>query len=122
MKECSARYQQAKADGSLGSLKWNDFRKQRCGSGADDDDAPSIDEASYDAEPERPVTRAPRGVVFPRAVSAKFRNETPAKQRMRTCLESYYDNKDNNTLSGLRWIQKGGGYYSLCNNRLKGES
>lgn len=39
---------------------------------------------------------------------------------MQTCLEQYYANKQNNTLGGLKWIQKGGGYYSLCNSRLKG--
>ena len=121
MKECSARYQNAKAAGTLGSLKWNDFRKTQCG--ADDDDTvPAIDEASYTREPEISVAAAPRGVTFPRTVARKFASETPAKQRMRTCLESYYDNKDNGTLNGLRWIQKGGGSYSLCNQRLKAGS
>ena len=47
---------------------------------------------------------------------------TPAKQRMHTCLEGYHANKDAGTLGGLRWIQKGGGYYSLCNARLKGNA
>ncbi|MBZ4231641.1 hypothetical protein LAN31_23740, partial [Mycobacterium tuberculosis] len=30
-KECSAKYQAAKAAGTLNGLKWNDFRKAQCG-------------------------------------------------------------------------------------------
>ena len=30
MKECSAKYQAAKSAGTLGGLKWNDFRKAQC--------------------------------------------------------------------------------------------
>ena len=36
---------------------------------------------------------------------------------MHTCLDQYNANKAN---GGLNWIQKGGGYYSECNKRLKG--
>ena len=123
MKECSAKYQNAKANGSLEGMKWHDFRKNECGANADDDDTvPAFDEATYTDEPETPVAKAPRGVKFPEAVSSKFSDETPAKARMRTCLEQYYVNKDADSLGGLRWIQKGGGYYSLCNARLKSES
>lgn len=63
------------------------------------------------------VTKSP---VFPSAVSSKFAAEKPARARMHTCLEQYHINKDNNTLGGMRWIEKGGGYYKLCNARLKG--
>ena len=123
MKECSAKYQDAKASNALNGMKWNDFRKARCGASASDDDSvPSMDEASYDSEPAAPVAKAPRGVTFPKTVSSKFSDETPAKARMHSCLEGYYANKDANSLNGLRWIQKGGGYYSLCNARLKGNS
>ena len=121
MAECSAKYQNAKAGGSLNGMKWNDFRKAQCGAGASDDDTvPSADEASYNGEPETPTVRAPRGVKFPSTIARKFADETPGKARMHTCLEQYYANKDADALGGLRWIQKGGGYYSLCNSRLKG--
>lgn len=121
MAQCSAKYQAAKAAGTLKGMRWNDFRKARCGArAADDDTVPSIDEASYTGEPERPVTNAPKGVKFPSAISRKYVGESPARARMRTCLEQYYANKDSGALGGLRWIQKGGGYYSLCNARLKG--
>ncbi len=123
MKECSTKYQTAKADGTLNGMKWNDFRKANCGASASDDDSvPSMDEANYTNEPEAPAGKAPKGVTFPRGLDKKFASETPGKQRLHTCLEGYYDNKDRNTLNGLRWIQKGGGYYSLCNARLKGNS
>lgn len=39
---------------------------------------------------------------------------------MHTCLDQYNENKTSNGNGGLNWIQKGGGYYSECNKRLKG--
>ncbi len=123
MKECSTKYQAAKEAGSLGGLKWNDFRKAKCGAdAADDETVPAPTEAEYTNEPDKPTIKAPRSVKFPRAVSSKFSNESEGKARMHTCLEQYYANKENNALGGLKWIQKGGGYYSLCNARLKGET
>lgn len=121
MKDCSAKYQAAKDAGTLGGLKWNSFRKAQCGADASDDDsAPLPTEAQYNGEPEKATVAAPRGVTFPRGISAKFSSETPAKARMHTCSEQYWVNKDAGTLGDLRWTQKGGGYYSLCNDRLKG--
>ncbi len=121
MAECSAKYQAAKTAGTLNGQKWNDFRKAQCGSGAaDDETVPSVDEANYKGEPATPTTKAPRGVKFPTAISNKYANETPGKARMHTCLDQYYANKDADALGGLKWIQKGGGFYSLCNARLKG--
>lgn len=120
MVDCSTKYQAAKASNSLGGKKWNDFRKSECGASASDDDTvPATDEATYTSDPEKPTVAAPGGVKFPTAISKKFAGETPAKGRMHTCLELYYANKDANTLGGLKWIQKGGGFYSLCNAKLK---
>ena len=120
MAECSTKYQAAKTANTLKGMKWNDFRKAECGAGADDDDTvPAPSEATYTSEPEKPSVTAPKGVKFPTAISKKYASETPAKGRMHTCLELYYANKDANTLNGLRWIQKGGGFYSLCNAKLK---
>lgn len=118
MKECSAKYQAAKDAGADKGVKWNDFRKSECGPGAD----PVALSTDGSAEPAAPTIAAPRGVRFPTAVSSKFANETPGKARMHTCLEQYYAAKQANALGGLKWIQKGGGYYSLCNARLKGNS
>ncbi|GGA93346.1 hypothetical protein GCM10011491_21830 [Brucella endophytica] len=115
--ECSAKYEAAKIAGRLNGMKWNQFRKAECGAGADSV-ALSTDGEQEPAAPAANVN-VPAGVSFPRAISPKFANEKPAKARMHTCLEQYYANKEANTLGGLKWIQKGGGFYSLCNARLK---
>ncbi|TJX65084.1 MAG: hypothetical protein E5W21_10910, partial [Mesorhizobium sp.] len=121
MAECSTKYQAAKTANTLKGMKWNDFRKAECGAGASDDDTvPAPSEANYTKEPAKPTTVAPKGVTFPSAVSAKYASETPGKGRMHTCLDQYYVLKDANALGGLKWIQKGGGFYSLCNAKLKG--
>ncbi|AMY02734.1 hypothetical protein AB0V79_15575 [Mesorhizobium ciceri] len=121
MAECSTKYQAAKTANTLNGMKWNDFRKTECGAAASDDDTvPAADEASYTKEPAKPTTAAPKGVKFPSAISAKYASETPGKGRMHTCLDQYYVLKDANALGGLKWIQKGGGFYSLCNAKLKG--
>jgi hypothetical protein len=39
---------------------------------------------------------------------------------MHTCLDQYNANKATNANGGLKWIAKGGGYYSECNKHLKG--
>jgi hypothetical protein len=123
MKECSVKYQSAKESGTLGGQKWNDFRKAKCSAdAADDETVPAESEAQYTDEPEAPSVVAPKSVKFPRAISSKYSNESEGKARMHTCLQQYYANKENNALGGLKWIQKGGGYYSLCNARLKGTS
>src|ERR1700730_15540147 len=50
--------------------------------------------------------------VFPSAVDAKYSKESAGKARMATCLDQYKANKASNANGGLKWIQKGGGYYS----------
>ncbi|MCF7647059.1 hypothetical protein KQ944_16920 [Bacillus subtilis] len=118
MQQCSAKYKAAQESGLATGLKWNAFRKEECGPGADPEKVTSVSTK----EPAAPTTAAPSGVKFPSAVSSKYASETEGKQRMKTCLDQYYANKSANSLNGLRWIQKGGGYYSLCNARLKGNS
>lgn len=68
----------------------------------------------------RETPNATGNAVFPTAVSPKYSSESPGKARMHTCLDQYNADKANNILGGLKWIQKGGGYYSQCNRRLKG--
>ncbi|MFZ0371928.1 MAG: hypothetical protein WAL39_01310, partial [Xanthobacteraceae bacterium] len=58
--------------------------------------------------------------VFPSAVDSKYSKDSEGKGRMLTCLDQYKANKANNGNGGLKWIQKGGGYYSECNKHLKG--
>jgi hypothetical protein len=124
--ECSAKYQAAKAAGTLGGQKWNDFRKAQCG--ADATAAPAAaapaaapKEAAKKDKKEAAAPAAPSGpAVYPTAVDPKYSKETAAKQRFHTCVAQYNANKATNANGGLKWIQKGGGYYSECNKKLKG--
>jgi hypothetical protein len=118
MKECSAKYQAAKAAGTLGGQKWNDFRKTQCGADAAATATSTTDAATPAAAPAAP--KAPGNAVFPTGVSPKYTNESPGKARMHTCLDQYNANKATNANGGLKWIQRGGGYYSECNKQLKG--
>ena len=130
--ECSAKYQAAKAAGTLGGQKWNDFRKAQCG--ADAAAAPAAAAPAPAAEPKEAAKKeskkeakeaaapaAPSGpAVFPNAVDPKYSKETAGKARMHTCVDQYNANKASNGNGGLKWIQKGGGYYSECTKKLKG--
>jgi len=63
---------------------------------------------------------APSGpAVFPNAVDPKYAKETAGKGRMHTCVDQYNANKTTNGNGGMKWIEKGGGYYSECNKKLK---
>ncbi len=127
MTECSAKYKAAKTDGSLNGMKWNDFRKAQCGTDAGaaaPAAAPASSTASAPAAAPAPApSAAPVAVgnaVFPSAVSSKYSSDSAGKARMLTCLDQYHANKAGTGNGGLKWIQKGGGYYSECNKRLKG--
>lgn len=146
MKECGAKYQAAKTAGTLKDMKWADFRKAQCA----DEDATAAEAKAVDPDADaKPATKpnpatatAPKtgdaksgsaaagaGVsattasgpaVFPKEVSAKYASETPGRARMHTCVDQYRANKETGANGGLTWIQKGGGYYSQCNAKLKG--
>jgi hypothetical protein len=127
--ECSAKYQAAKSAGTLNGMKWNDFRKAQCGADATPMAAPAAPPAApppaAEAKPPKaapPAMPMPMGnAIFPMAVSPKYAQESAGKARMHTCVDQYNANKATNGNGGLKWIQKGGGYYSECNKRLKGE-
>jgi hypothetical protein len=129
--ECSAKYQAAKTAGTLNGQKWNDFRKAQCGSDAAA--APAATPAAAPAPAKEAAAKpkkeaapaaapaAPAGpAMFPSTVDSKYSKETEGKQRMHTCLDQYNANKAGNANGGLKWIQKGGGYYSECTKKLKG--
>ncbi len=69
----------------------------------------------------RSARRQPlRGVPFSRRQWRRSMPiSNPVARVMQTCLDQYKANKASNGNGGLRWIQKGGGYYSECNKRLK---
>lgn len=125
--ECSAKYQAAKKDGSLGTMKWNDFRKAQCGAAATPAAAPAAAAPAAPAEPKQAKEAAPAApalpagpAIYPNAVDPKYAKETPGKARLHTCVDQYNANKTTNGNGGLKWIQKGGGYYSECTKKLKG--
>lgn len=126
MKECGETYRTAKEGGTLNGMDWAAFRKEKCATSALE--SVSADAVKTAPQPKEETgaavapTLAPAGVTFPTTLAAEFKTEKPAKARMKTCLQGYRGNKEAGTLNGLRWIQKGGGYYSLCNARLKAES
>lgn len=131
MQECSAKYEAAKKDGSLGGKKWNDFRKSDCSADATPAatatpapapaPAPKAEAKPKEAPKTAAAPAAPSGpAVFPSAVSSKYSSESAGKARMHTCLDQYNANKAAGGNGGLNWIMKGGGYYSQCNAKLKG--
>jgi hypothetical protein len=142
MQECSAKYKAAKDAGTLNGMKWNDFRKAQCGAAATAAPAPAAAQPTTTAKPAAapapattkptttttakpapapmPAPAATGNAVFPSAVSSKYSSESAGKARMHTCLDQYNANKANNANGGLKWIEKGGGYYSECNKHLKG--
>ncbi|WP_257167387.1 hypothetical protein [Bradyrhizobium sp. SRS-191] len=132
--ECSAKYKQAKEAGTLNGQKWNDFRKAQCGSdataaapaaptapAAPAAEAKPAKESKSAAKEEAAPAAAPSGpAVFPTAVDQKYAKEKPGTARMHTCVDQYNANKATNANGGLKWIQKGGGYFSECTKKLKG--
>jgi hypothetical protein len=106
--ECSAKYNAAKTAGTLGEVSWNDFRKAQCG-----------DIAAPAAAPAAAAGATAVAATFPKAIDAKYAKEKPGKARMHTCRDQYQANKVAKANGGLKWIMKGGGYYSQCNKALK---
>ena len=137
LKTCNDEWNAMKANNTVGDKKYADFRKECLA-------RPAAPPATEPATPAAPTAAAPPAApaakpaapprtaaaptrpaaagepVFPTAVSPKYSTESAGKARMHTCLDQYNENKAGNGNGGLNWIQKGGGYYSECNKRLKG--
>jgi hypothetical protein len=152
-KQCSVKYQAAKASNSLNGETWNQFYKQCAaglkGGGAAEAPAPATTTTS--APPPATTTQAapaPKkhhwwqggnnnsnqagapasapppvsagNVVFPTAISAQYANLKGGRARLETCAAQYRANKATGGNGNLKWIEKGGGYWSECNKHLKG--
>ena len=130
MQECSAKYKAANDAGTLNGQKWNDFRKSQCAADATPaatttaapPPAPATTAKKEAAPPPLIAPAATGNAVFPNAVDPKYSKESEGKARMHTCVDQYNANKATNANGGLKWIQKGGGYYSECTKKLKGEA
>ncbi len=144
--QCSAKYQAAKTAGSLNGQSWHQFYSScaaelKAGTAGTQPAAaapqpaapPPTATAPVEAPPpaapkprkaatapaaEAPVATGP--IVFPTGISPQYSTLTPHMQRMKTCDDQYKANKATNSNGGLKWTQKGGGYYHECNNKLKG--
>ncbi len=126
--ECGAKYQAAKTAGTLNGQKWNDFRKAQCGSDAaavtpaPAAPTPTAAEGKPDTKMAKPAATpvSVGNASFPSAVDPKFAKESAGRARLHTCSEQWQANKAANATGGMKWIEKGGGYWSECNKRLKG--
>jgi hypothetical protein len=131
-KECGAKYQEAKKAGTLNGMKWNDFRKAECGAQAAAAPAPAPASsgpapAAAPAPAEKKAARTPApaasgNAVFPSAVNSKYASESAGRARLHTCADQYRANKASNANGGLKWVEKGGGYWSQCDKHLKGSA
>ena len=127
MQECSAKYKAAQTAGTLGGQKWNDFRKEQCGSDAAATPAATTTAAAEAKPAAKPKSEAAASTpaspaVFPGAVDSKYSKEPAHQGRLHTCADQWKANKTTNATGGLKWIQKGGGYWSECNKKLKGSA
>ncbi len=132
MKVCADEWNAKKSANETANLKYRDFVKECLTRSAAKPatEEPAAPGATATAPPAAKPAPAPRGAVpppsvageavFPTAVSPKYSKESAGRARMHTCLDQYNENKGANGNGGLNWIQKGGGYYSECNKRLKG--
>ena len=132
VKACEAEWKAAEAAKTTGGKKRAEFitacrQEQAPAATAAPAPAPAATEPAPAPKPAAKKKEAPMAApaatgnaVFPSAVSPKYSKESAGKARMHTCLDQYNENKANNGNGGLKWIQKGGGYYSECNKRLKG--
>lgn len=143
-KECHAVFKTAKQNGSLNGQSYKAFKAASCGdtTKAVVPEAASVAAAPTTTAPVAPASAAapdsaPAGtkapiapkaamassgnVVFPIAISPEFSKLSAGRARQKTCVAQYNANKATGGNGSLKWIQKGGGYWSQCNSRLKGE-
>jgi hypothetical protein len=95
--ECAARYQAAQAAGTLAGRKWMEFRSTECSSAG----------------------QSAFKLVFPNGISPMYAQEAEGQARIHTCVDQYNANKTTNASGGMKWIEAGGGYYTVCNEYLK---
>jgi hypothetical protein len=124
MKACGEKWQAAKAANATNGATWTKFLADCRAAGpvaAATPAAASLPVADKPVAGKPAVAPKAAGTpVFPAAVSPKFAELRPGQARQKTCSEQYQANKASNGNGGLRWLEKGGGYWSLCNKKLKG--
>ena len=107
-KDCGAKYQAAKAAGTLNGMKWNDFRKAQCGADAAAPMAAPPPAAEKPAAPPAATTAAKPATGGRAAMYA----------RERACGAEWKAAKAAGTRPpGMKWPQ----YWSECDKRKKAE-
>ena len=113
MKECSAKYKEAKAAGTLNGMKWNDFRKSQCGAEATAPPAAGTPPAA-----ESKPGPAPTTAEKPVAEKPVSEGRKAEYARERACGKEWKAAKAAGTRpSGMKWPQ----YWSECDKRKKAE-
>ncbi len=135
VKECHEKFKEAKTANTLKGQSFKEFKSSSCdvapeatapaAAAAPTKAAQPVTPASAEAaKPAKAIASTVAGAsnaTLPTAIAAQYAKLSPGKARMKTCLDQYNANKTSNANAGLKWIEKGGGYYSVCNKRLKGE-
>jgi len=141
--QCSEKYKAAQKANQLGGQSWSQFYKS-CKAELKAEKAEKKEEKAEKktkktepaptpaATPAPMPTPAPEKkaaapapgvtgpIIYPKAIDPKYANLSAGRARMKTCVDQYNANKATNSNGGLKWIEKGGGYYSLCNKALGG--
>ena len=113
MKECSAKYKEAKAAGTLNGMKWNDFRKSQCGAEVTAPPAAGTPPAA-----ESKPAPAPTTAEKPVAEKPVSDGRKAEYARERACGKEWKAAKAAGTRPpGMKWPQ----YWSECDKRKKAE-
>ena len=122
MKVCGEKWQAAKAANATNGATWSKFLAEcRAAGTTAASTAAAVNPPVEKPVAEKPAVASKKGApVFPGAVSPKFAELGAGRARQKTCSEQYQANKASDGNGGLRWLEKGGGYWSLCNKKLKG--
>lgn len=92
---CYVKFLETKVAGKLNGKKWTDYRRDVCGA--------------------HEIT-----AVFPTVIAPKYSGEKDLDKALtKTCADQFTANKASNANGGLKWVEKDGGYYAECINRLK---
>lgn len=135
-KECHQQFTTAKKAGTVKGQTFKEYKEANCKvdtsvkEKSHQQDVKKSDTSKENAPASKSATKqettasnvATGDAVFPNVVDSKYAKEKDGTARMHTCLDQYKANKANNKNGDLKWIQKGGGYYSECVKRLKSSS
>ena len=127
MKICGDKWRVAKESSATSGQTWMQFlAKCRTETAAIVAPAASSKPVASIAETPAPASEKPavatapgKPAVYPGAIASKFASEKPYRARQKTCSEQYQANKASGDNGGQRWLEKGCGYWSECNKRLK---